>query len=35
MNWSHIARHSAIALGLTFVFVATVVIVVRLLVMDF
>jgi hypothetical protein len=35
MNWNHIARHAAIAIGLTFVLAATVVVAVRLLVLDF
>jgi hypothetical protein len=34
MNWSRIARHAAIAIGLTFIVAATVAIVVRFLVMD-
>jgi hypothetical protein len=35
MNWHHIARHAAIAIGLTFVVVASVAIVTKLLMMVF
>jgi hypothetical protein len=35
MNWSHIARHVAIAIGLTFPVATPVAIVTRLLLIDF